>query len=139
MSRALVCQTGTVFSRKPEIPLDVSATSSLCLLRGCVGPAGFFPSFTCCWKPGSQGAGVKLLWGCSSYLGSWGFLALLVKCRLKAASQPRLSLVTSPDSPCRKWTPLTQQLPVLAFFLGQIKSRTYSPNWCFPAKHLKHF
>lgn len=42
MFRAVVYQTGTAVSRRPELPSGMSATSSVCLLRDYVGPAGVF-------------------------------------------------------------------------------------------------
>jgi len=44
-----------------------------------------------------------------------------------APAQPQFSLVAFPEG---GWAPAMQQLPLLAF-LGQIRSRAYSPNQCF--------
>lgn len=112
----MVCQTGTVFSWRPGISSQVSTTSSVCLLRGCVGPAGVFSSFPSCWKPRFRSAGVKLVSCCSGQGGTWACGASWR--RLEAASQPQFSLITSPKSLPRRWTPLMQQLLLAVPFFG---------------------
>lgn len=94
-----------------------SLSHLLCLsIKGMCGTCWCFFSFPCCWKPRFRSTGVKLISCCSGQGGTWACGASWR--RLEAASQPQFSLVTSPKSRLRRWTPLMQQLCLAVAFFG---------------------